>query len=119
MPPLIHTFSDEINYLVWRYLRDSSKAILSSFILVCSAAFVQCILIRTFFVDLAHTAWSLETEIKSKTGKDVVAVHEELGKNVQYDLPKRLRMSMSYQEILKHMSEVWILVSCQKTILTN
>ena len=57
-------------------------------------------------LDLTQTAWALEAEIKNKSGKDVVAVHEELGRNLSLDLPKRLRMSMQYQEVLKHMSEV-------------
>jgi hypothetical protein len=92
MPPLIHTFSDEINYLVWRYLRESS--------------ILQCVWDWTYCVDLAQTAWTLEAEIKSKSGKDVVALHEEVGKNIPLDLSKRLRMSMQYQEVLKHMSDV-------------
>lgn len=57
-------------------------------------------------LDLTQTAWTLEAEIKSKSGKDVVSVHEEVGRNVSLDLPKRMRMSMQYQEVLKHMSEV-------------
>ena len=57
-------------------------------------------------LDLAQTAWTLEAEIKSKNGKDVVAVHEELGRTLSFDLAKRLRMSMQYQEVLKHMSDV-------------
>jgi hypothetical protein len=56
--------------------------------------------------DLAQTAWTLEAEIKNKSGKDVVAVHEEIGRSLSFDLPKRLRMSMQYQEVLKHMSDV-------------
>lgn len=36
----------------------------------------------------------------------MVSVHEEVGRNVVFDLPKRMRMSMQYQEVLKHMSEV-------------
>jgi hypothetical protein len=55
---------------------------------------------------LAQTAWTLEAEIKSRSGKDVVALHEEVGKNIPLDLSKRLRMSMQYQEVLKHMSDV-------------
>ena len=64
---------------------------------------ISC-LIRS--LDLTQTAWTLEAEIKSKSGKDLVALHEELGKNIPFDLPKRLTMSMSYQEVLKHMSDV-------------
>jgi hypothetical protein len=56
---------------------------------------------------LTQTAWTLEAEIKSKSGKDVSAVHEEFGRNLPYDLPKRLRMSMQYQEVLKHMTDVF------------
>jgi hypothetical protein len=55
---------------------------------------------------LAQTAWTLEAEIKSRSGKDVVALHEEVGKNIPLDLSKRLRMSMQYQEVLKHVSDV-------------
>ena len=62
----------------------------------------------TLALDLTQTAWTLEAEIKSKSGKDVVSVHEEVGRNVSLDLPKRMRMSMQYQEILKHMSEVTV-----------
>jgi hypothetical protein len=57
-------------------------------------------------LDLKQTAWTLEAEIKSKSGKDLVSIHEEAGRNVSLDLPKRMRMSMQYQEVLKHMSEV-------------
>jgi hypothetical protein len=55
---------------------------------------------------LTQTAWALEAEIKTKSGKDVVALHQEIGRSHPVDLPKRLRMSMQYQEVLKHMSEV-------------
>ena len=55
---------------------------------------------------MTQTAWTLEAEIKSRSGKDVVSVHEDVGRNVALDLPKRMRMSMQYQEVLKHMSEV-------------
>jgi len=55
---------------------------------------------------LTQTAWALEAEIKTKSGKDVVALHEEVGRTLSFDLQKRLRMSMQYQEVLKHMSEV-------------
>jgi len=55
---------------------------------------------------LTQTAWALEAEIKTKSGKDIVALHEEIGRNHPVELPKRLRMSMQYQEVLKHMSEV-------------
>jgi hypothetical protein len=99
MPPLIHTFSDEINYLIWRYLRESSA-------LSLYPVNPQ----RLQFVDLTQTAWTLEAEIKGKSGKDIVSVHEEVGRNIPFDLPKRLRMSMQYQEVLKHMSEVCISV---------
>jgi hypothetical protein len=58
------------------------------------------------FADLTQTAWTLEAEIKSKSGKDLVGLHEEVGKNIPLDLPKRLRMSMQYQEVMKHMSDV-------------
>jgi hypothetical protein len=57
-------------------------------------------------VDLGQAAWALEAEIKTKSGKDVVALHEEVGRTLSFDLQKRLRMSMQYQEVLKHMSEV-------------
>jgi len=57
-------------------------------------------------LDLTQTAWTLEAEIKSKSGKDVLSVHEEIGRTLRVDLPQRLRMSMQYQEVLKHMSEV-------------
>src|SRR5271154_4959805 len=57
-------------------------------------------------VDLSQTAWALEAEIKTKSHKDVVALHEEVGRTLSFDLQKRLRMSMQYQEVLKHMSEV-------------
>ena len=60
----------------------------------------------TRWLDLTQTAWTLEAEIKSKSGKDVVSIHEEVGRHVSIDLPKRMRMSMQYQEVLKHMSEV-------------
>lgn len=62
----------------------------------------------TLALDLTQTAWTLEAEIKGKSGKDVVSVHEEIGRNVSFDLPKRMRMSMQYQEVLKHMSEVTV-----------
>lgn len=57
-------------------------------------------------LDLEHTAWTLEAEIKTKSGKDVADIHEEIMRNPPMDLTKRLRMSMQYQEVLKHMSEV-------------
>lgn len=57
-------------------------------------------------LDLEHTAWTLETEIKTKNGKDVAAIHEEIMRNPPMDLTKRLRMSMQYQEVITHMSEV-------------
>jgi len=57
-------------------------------------------------VDLTQTAWTLEAEIKAKNGKDLVAVHEEVGKNLPSDLTKRLRMSMQYEEVVTHMTEV-------------
>ena len=57
-------------------------------------------------LDLTQTAWTLEAEIKSKSGKDVLSVHEEIGRTLRVDLPQRLRMSMQYQEVLKHISEV-------------
>ena len=57
-------------------------------------------------LDLTQTAWTLEAEIKSKSGKDVLSMHEEIGTTPLVDLPQRLRMSMQYQEVLKHMSEV-------------
>jgi hypothetical protein len=55
---------------------------------------------------LAQAAWTLEAEVKNKSGKDIIALHEEVGKTLSVDLPKRLRMSLQYQEVLKHMSEV-------------
>jgi hypothetical protein len=58
------------------------------------------------YLDLTQTAWTLEAEIKSKSGKDVAAIHEEVGRTLSFDLLKRLRMSMQYEEVLKHMSEV-------------
>ena len=54
-------------------------------------------------LDLTQTAWTLEAEIKSKS---VLSMHEEIGTTPLVDLPQRLRMSMQYQEVLKHMSEV-------------
>lgn len=100
MPPLIHTYSDEINYLVWRYLRETSMD--PSFLSLPSHNLVWLI-----HADLTQTAWTLEAEIKSRNGKDIVAVHEEFGRNFSFDLPKRLRMSLQYQEVLKHMTEVY------------
>jgi hypothetical protein len=64
---------------------------------------------RLMAVDLTQTAWTLEAEVKAKSGKDIIALHEEVGKNlavVSVDLPKRMRMSLQYQEVVKHMSEV-------------
>ena len=98
MPPSIHTFSDEINYLVWRYLRESSNQYPFSYPRHSST--------NTRVLDLGQTAWTLEAEIKNKNGKDVTSIHEELMRNPPMDLTKRLRMSMQYQEVLKHMSEV-------------
>jgi len=57
-------------------------------------------------LDLPQTAWTLEAEVRNKSGKDIIALHEDVGKNLYVDLPKRLRMSLQYQEVLKHMSEV-------------
>jgi hypothetical protein len=93
MSPPIQTFSDEINYLVWRYLRESSTL-------------PSLVLSLLIVVDLAQAAWTLEAEVKNKSGKDIIALHEEVGKTLSVDLPKRLRMSLQYQEVLKHMSEV-------------
>ena len=98
MPPSIHTFSDEINYLIWRYLRESSNKYPFSYPRYSST--------YTRVLDLGQTAWTLEAEIKTRNGKDVAAIHEELMRNPPIDLTKRLRMSMQYQEVLKHMSEV-------------
>ena len=100
MPPIIHTFSDEINYLVWRYLQETSAPPYKPLSLDIGWHAYHG------RVDLAQTAWALEAEIKTKSGKDVVALHEEVGRTLSYDLQKRLRMSMQYQEVLKHMSEV-------------
>jgi hypothetical protein len=95
MSPSIQTFSDEINYLVWRYLRESS-----------TLPTVYRRVWGLIVVDLAQAAWTLEAEVKNKSGKDIIALHEEVGKTLSVDLPKRLRMSLQYQEVLKHMSEV-------------
>jgi len=98
MPPTIHTFSDEINYLIWRYLRETSCVSPSPYLVAARLTPPR--------VDLTQSAWTLEAEIRSKSGKDVLSVHEQVGKNISFDLPKRLRMSMQYQEVLKHMSDV-------------
>ena len=102
MPPIVRTFSDEINYLIWRYLRETSKNTSA----LARHPYWSAFTYKRVCLDLTQTAWTLEAEIKSKSGKDILAVHDELGKNLSVDLPRRLRMSMQYQEVLKHMSEV-------------
>lgn len=103
MPPIIHTFSDEMNYLVWRYLQETSALPYTP--LPMDIGWHA----DDGRVDLGQAAWALEAELKTKCGKDVVALHEEVGRTLSFDLQKRLRMSMQYQEVLKHMSEVFAL----------